>query len=77
MTPYQERFTVDPPVRHKRPEGHEPTGTSRSSDEQGDGRRLGVHPSTVKQRAAKGLLVSQLIYNDKASGCTHRLANRS
>jgi DNA invertase Pin-like site-specific DNA recombinase len=26
---------------------------------------LGVHPSTVKQRAASGQLVSQLVYNDK------------
>ena len=26
---------------------------------------LSVHPSTVKQGAAKGLLVSQLVYNDK------------
>ncbi len=26
---------------------------------------LGVHPSTVKLRAAKGQLVSQLVYNDK------------
>jgi hypothetical protein len=26
---------------------------------------LGVHPSTVKQRAARGQLVSQLVYNDK------------
>jgi DNA invertase Pin-like site-specific DNA recombinase len=26
---------------------------------------LGVHPSTVKQRAAKGLLTSQLVFNDK------------
>jgi hypothetical protein len=26
---------------------------------------LGVHPSTVKRRAARGQLVTQLVYNDK------------